>query len=298
MRRDFFRCLPLFAAIFAIILAPIELRADEPAEHLLRYKFRAGQIIRYSVSLHDDYVVKIGDLTEEPHSYQDSIKHYRVISVNEDGSAVLELMMEWAQLDLFQNGAKAKFDSRTDQKPEEIFRPIASLIGKPHLRLTISPTGEVSNLEPLLGEKEKPNELALGVLVQLPEEPIKVGGIWKEDLSVPIQMPDSPLQQVVRLQRRYFLISVKDDIATITIKTNVLTPLNNPELELQLIRRQPEGTMQIDLAQGLLLSRTLTQENEVVNFGKGATQMTFRQKHTEKMLPQEIATGIRGSKIR
>lgn len=271
------------------------LLGDDAESFLLRYKFQADQVIRYEVSLHDNYVVKIGELTEEPHSHQDSIKNYRVISVNEDGSAVIELMMESAKLDLFQNGAKAKFDSQFDKKPQEIFKPIASMIGRPHLKLTISPTGEVSNLQPLLNNKNLPNQLAIDVLVQLPEEPVKVGGIWKEDIAVPLSLPGSPLKQMVKLQRRYFVRSVENGIATITIKTKVLTPLSDPELEMQLLRRKPEGSMQIDLNRGLLLSRTLTQKNQVVNFGKGATQMDFKQMHTEKLLPARVATGNGGA---
>lgn len=275
--------------LVAVICLQNFVLAEDAQEYLLRYKFREGQEIRYEVSLHDDYVVKIGDLTEEPHSYQDSVKSYRVISVAEDGSAVLELKMEWAALDLFQNGAKANFDSREDMKPEELFRPIASMIGKPHLRLTISPTGKVSNLNPLLGSQEKPGDLAVDVLVELPEKPVKVGSIWTENMDVPLNLPNSPLKQAVKVQRRYFLRSVSDGVATITVKTKVLTPLNDPELELQLIRRQPQGSMQVDLNRGLLISRTLTQDNEVVNFGNGASHMQFKQKHTEKVIIPQIA---------
>lgn len=275
----------------SLFLSQRPLLGDEAESFLLRYKFQPGQIIRYEVSLHDDYVIKIGEVTEEPHSYQDSIKSYRVVSVNEDGSAVIELMMEWASLDLFQNGAKAKFDSDKDDEPEFIFQQIASMIGKPHLRLTMSTTGEASNLQPLLNQKDEPDKLAIDVLVPLPEKPVKVGGLWKEDISVPLNLPSSPLKQMVKVQRRYFVRSVEEGIATITIKTKVLTPLNDPELELQLLRRQPEGTMQIDLNRGLLLSRTLTQNNQVVNFGKGASQMNFKQRHTEKLLPQQVASG-------
>ena len=265
------------------------LLGDDAEGHLLRYKFQPGQVIRYEVSLHDDYEVTIGEVTEKPHSYQDSVKSYRVISVNEDGSAELELMMEWVEIDLFQNGVAADFDSRVDKKPIELFQPISKMVGKPHLRLNISPTGKVTKLVPLLNETEKPKDLAVDVLVELPEKPIKVGGIWNEDISVPISLPDSQLKQMVRVQRRYFLRSVEGGIATITIKTKVLTPLNDPELELQLLRRQPEGWMEIDLNRGLLVRRHLTQKNQVVNFGQGASKMDFQQKHTERLMPTQVA---------
>lgn len=260
-------------------------------EYLLRYKFEPGQVVRYAVSTYDDYLIQLGTVEEKPYSHQDSVKNYRVISVNDDGSAVLELTnMEWVKIEIEQNGAHADYDSRTDKKPEPLFAPLATMVGQPHLRLTISPTGKVSDLQPLIKKDQNVEELAQQILLELPEEPVKVGGIWTEDDVVPVQIGEnSSLKQMVKVQRRYFVQSIEKGIVTISVKTKVLTPLGNPDLELQLIRRQPEGTVQLDLERGLLVNRTLTQDNQVLNFGTGAARMDFKQKHTERLLPVQVA---------
>ncbi len=278
---------------FAIIFfATSVAQAEDSKEYLLRYKFIEGQVIRYEVSSRDDYVIKIGMDEDTPFSYQDSVKNYRVISVDQDGLATLELMnMEWVKTHVNQNGQQAEYDSRENEEPETLFAPLASMVGKKHLRVDISATGDIVRIETLLKKDKEVKELAQDVLVKLPEEPVKVGGLWKEDVTVPLNLPGGSLKQNIKLQRRYFIQSVKDGIAKISMKTKILTPLNNADLEIQLIRRQPEGTILFDLEKGLVISREVTQNNQVVNFGQGASQMTFTQKHTEKLLPGDIATG-------
>lgn len=286
-------------AIFTLFFQQTPLRGDDAETFLLRYKFEVGQVVRYEDSLKDNYVIKVGQNTEKQHSHQKSEKNYRVISVNEDGSAELELTFEWVTIDISQNGAKAKFDSRLDKKPEPLFEPMAAMVGKPRLRLTVSSTGKISNVQPLVNKQKKPGKFTFDDLPELPEKPMKVGGIWKEDISVPVSFPGNPkLKQIIKLQRRYFVRSLKDGIVDISVKTKVLTPLNNPEIELQLIRRQPQGDFQINLKTGLFLSRNLTQDNRVLNFAKGPSQMDFTQVHTEKMLSVTIAESTTDSTTR
>ncbi len=289
----------VITAFVTLFIQQTPLKGDDAETFLLRYKFEPGQEIRYEVSLHDDYVIKIGLSTDTPHSYQDSEKSYRVVSVSEDGSAVLEVTFEWVEIDLFQNGAKAHYDSRIDKSPEAIFQPLADMIGKPRLRLTVSATGKVLDIEQLINQQQKPDKLAEDFLPELPEEPVKVGGIWKEEISVPVSFPNNPkLKQIVKLQRRYFVRSLKDGIADIVVKTKVLTPLNNPELEMQLIRRKPQGDFQINLEKGLFLSQSFSQNNRVLNFSNGPSQMDFKQRHTEKMLPVTVAKSTTNSATR
>lgn len=290
-------------AILTLFFQQTPLRGDDAETFLLRYKFVKGQVVRYEDSLKDDYVIKAGPITEKQHSYKKSEKNYRVVSVNKDGSAELELTFEWVAIEILQNGVNAAYDSRLDKKLdpqlETFFGPMAEMVGKPRLRLTISSIGKISDLQPLINKQQKPNKLSINVLPELPKEPVKVGGLWTEDIAVPVSFPNNPqLKQMVKVQRRYFVRSLKDGIVDISVKTKVLTPLSDPELQMQLIRRQPQGDFQINLETGLFLSRKLTQENRVLNFAKGPSQMDFTQLHTEKMLPEIVAESRSASSTR
>ncbi len=256
----------------------------------LRYKFQEGQVVRYSVVMNDDYKIHVGVTSEEPYSHQQSKKSYRVKSVNPDGSAVLELTIEEIQLEILQNGEKMNFDSRAKKQDETpvVFQPLGSMIGKPHLQLTVSPRGEVSKFTPLIGKNsapEDPSAAAFDVLIGLPEKSVKVGETWKEDLTVNIGVAGAPqLQKPVRMQRLYTLKSFEQNQATIEIKTRILTSLNEAEEQMQLLRRQPNGTVVIDTSRGLLVSKVLTQDNEVTGFDMGASVINFRQRQEEKLV--------------
>lgn len=262
----------------------------------LRYQFREGEIVRYAVSLRDRYTIQVGEVQDSPFSRQESTKNYRVLSVKEDGSARLELtLLEQVAARISQNGEEMSFDSRDryDEIPAP-FRPLAAMVGRPYLRLTVSPTGEVSDIRPLIEGAETPDEIsqtALDVLLRLPEEPVAVGGNWNENYEVPIRLPDNPmLKKYVKMQRRYHLKSIDDGRATIELTTKILSPIQDPDEELQLTRRTASGTIVLDLEGGTLLSRSLSLENSVVGFGgNAASVMKVEHRHTEKQVSPRTA---------
>jgi len=261
----------------------------------LRYRFEPGQIVRYSVVMNDDYKIHVGATVEEPYSHQTSSKSYRVKSVNPDGSAVLELTIEEIQLEILQNGETLKFNSRdkkTDDRPP-VFLALDGLVGQPHLQLTISPRGEISDYQPLVQKDQVPNDpasAAFDVLISLPEQGVDVGETWKEDFTVSLAVPGSQkLKKPVKMQRQYTLKSFEQNQATIEIKTRVLTVLDDAEEQMQLLRRQAGGTVVIDNARGLLVSKLLTQDNEVTGFDMGASVIRFQQKQEEKLLDVNVS---------
>jgi len=279
--------------------------AQENSPVLLRYRFEPGQIVRYSVTLQDDYRITMGAVTDEPYSHQDSTKYYRVKSVAKDGSAELELAIEGIQIEIFQNGNKHNFktgEAVTDATPA-VFTALNDLVGQPHLRLTASPRGEISNYKPLVAKDQVPQDpssLAFDVLLKLPEQAVSVGETWKEEYEVPVFLagasPTAPLKKSVRMQHLYTLQSHTDGLATIEIKTKVLSVIEDPEEEMQLLRRTPQGSVVIDTRRGLMVSKSLSQNNQVSGFEKGASLINFRQRQEEKLLG--TATAQSGAAIR
>jgi len=275
----------LYLSLFTILLINTSLQAEEV---LLRYQFEPGQVVQYEVSMYDDYDIRIGVSSDEPYSHQDSGKSYRVISVGQDGSAVLEPTFEWIKIDVEQNDVRSTWDSRKGGNPPTELAAMADVVGKPNLRISVTPTGEVTKVESLLGDKvevdvDDPKQAALDVFLRLPQEPIEVGGTWREDFQGSVNVdPNVELKKVIKMQRRYYLKSVEDGIATIELRTVVLTPVKEPAQLMQLLRRQPQGTIKLDLNRGLLISKSLRQENQVQGFVPNqASVLTFKQSHTE-----------------
>jgi|GEM_PF-2364958 hypothetical protein len=281
------------AGVF-LVLGTVSLQADESRLIDLRYKFVPGQLVRYDVQLNDDYRIQVGEDTDTPYSHQTSVKNYRVKAVEEDGSAILELTIESVNLEIHQNGETFRYNSQKSEKEEgsddalnqPVFLAMKALVGKPHLQLRVTPRGDVSAFVPLVpGDQvpENPAQVAFDVLLRLPEEPIAIGGTWKEDFEISLPIPESSLRKPVKLQRHYTLKSVEGALATIELKTKVLTILDLPEEQMQLLRRRPSGTIVLDLERGLLVSKELTQDNEVSGFNTGPSHMRFQQVVSEKL---------------
>lgn len=260
---------------------------------LLRYRFQPGQVVRYSVQLRDDYFVQIGETSERPYTSQASIKNYRVLSVDSNGVAEIEItLLEQVRAETHQGGDTFKFDStQPGQNVPTLFLPMQAIVGVPHLRLKVSPTGVTSDPVPLSGLPlpESGPEAALDVLLRLPEQPVEVGERWAEEFQVPVNV-SRELKKQVRMQRQYHLTSLEGDIATIVVTTKSLTPLNVPEEEVQLLLRTPTVTVKLDLRQGLIVSRSLKLEKQVVGLENGRGTVSVRQEHLERLIPARQAS--------
>lgn len=257
-------------------------------KYSLRYNFFPDQIIQFEETLKDDLTVQLGDAIDKPHAYQTSGKSMKVLSVDEAGVATLELQLDWAVFDIEENGEKSVFDSRSGEEPPAKLLGLLSILGRPNMQVKLTPTGQVIEAtSPLQEEKLDPK--SVDVLLKLPDESVAVGDTWKEDIFVELSQPGTILKEKIRLQEQFELKSVADGIATIEMKRKVLTPVNNTDLQMQLLRRQPFGTFQLDLEQGLLIGFELRQDNEVANFSKGPSLMKFEQLHTQKLLGTQVA---------
>jgi hypothetical protein len=288
LRQLLHRSLSLGVAILASSAIGPLLSAAEPV--LLRYQFQPGQIVRYEVVLNDDYHIELADGIDNPYSHQNSTKSYEVKSVQEDGSAVLSLTIESIQLEIVQNGEKTKFDSTKKVEgplPPE-FLSLNGMVGKPHLEIVVSPTGEISSSKPIGGNIQPESNAgpsSFDVLMGLPEKPVAVGESWKEDVTVNVGLTANPaLQKPVKIQRVFTLKSYEDSVAVIDVQTRVLTVLDDASEELQLLRRKPKGTVVIDNKQGVMRSKSLTQKNEVTGFDSSASLFKFTQKQEETMI--------------
>ncbi|WP_437185632.1 DUF6263 family protein [Planctomicrobium sp. SH668] len=272
----------------ATLLTASSTFADDNATYLLRYKFEPDQTVRYNVKLEDSYKIQVGLDTDEPYSKQTSVKNYVVRKVEADGSGILELSIESVDLEIFQNNESYHYNSLVDLDPKDqpVFEAMANLIGRPHLQIQMSTRGIVTAFNPLTpGDQvpDNPGQVAFDVLLHLPEEAVKINDSWKEDFELRIPLADSTLRKTIKMQRRYTLKSVEGDLATIDIQTRVLSPLDSAAEEIHFLRRKPAGTVVLDLDKGILVSKSLKQDNQVSGFEQGASLMHFQQEISETL---------------
>jgi hypothetical protein len=80
------------------------------------------------------------------------------------------------------------------------------------------------------------------------------------------------------------LESVANDVATISVDSQILTPVHDPAIEAQLIQRLSTGTIRFDIAAGRVLSQQLDLDRHVIGFSGAASSMHYVTRFTEQLL--------------
>ena len=269
--------------------APIqaEVAVDpESGKFTLRYRFVEGQVLHY-VTL-DESVVDVHaseGATTVSYSTQ-TWKHYRVKSIRPDGQAVLVMTTDRIVMKASGEGHQIEFDSSRPGKPPAEFATVVDTVGWAFAELTLSPTGQLMKVKYLLDRKDRVETIPdrdLQVLTLLPESSVAVGDTWTERFDVPVKIEGSRLQRSVKLQRNYKLTACENGQAVIDLDTIVITPLNDPAIEAQLIQRTPSGAVTLDLGQGQLTAKRTTLANEVVGFNGPGSKLKVVRKCSETL---------------
>ena len=249
-----------------------------PIGHRLAYKFVEGDALRFesiqNVRINSQYQ----EVTESASNKTETRKHLRVVKVNPDGSAELDLVIDWVRMkaNFGKDDPGIEFDSASpDAKKQPKFRAVLQSVGKPHSRMLVSPTGKVLKVHELsttaptpLGAqpitlKDIANSADFSFLTVMPETPLNVGENWKEKFDVKVKVEDN-LQKTVSLQRTYTLDKVENQVAHISFKTAVLSPVTDPTVSVQLIQRETSGKIEFDIPRGQVISRTVDTDKSVI----------------------------------
>lgn len=239
----------------------------------LKYKFQANQSLHFEYAQDMTFLSKKRQFQEQIKSQTSADKHLRVISVDADGNALIEPVIDRVRMVSSKDDEpEMKFDSLEVAKDPEAcppaFRGIMATVGKPMVQIKFSPRGKVLSANGINGgtnaAKGLENDPSLNFLIVLPEHPIKVGDTWKDDFEVNVQI-DRTLKQGIKLRREYRLANVDGSRAEIELKMGTITPINSPEIDLQISSRIMSGTIVFDHHIGQIISRDVKVDREVIN---------------------------------
>lgn len=258
--------------------------ADDAAEYTLKYKFRANEFVRYKAT-HRTVITtqyaKQNDVTRNETSMR---KHVRVTSLAEDGSAVLEPVIDQVEMTVqFGDQEPVQFDSRwSAERIPARFKDVQRTIGKPQARVRVRPSGEFVN------QDEAADDPTRNFLVTFPTKPVKVGETWTDDFVVSVAI-NKEISRTVKLLRSYRLEKIEGSVAVISAVTSVVDPIRKPEIKAQLIQREPSGEIRFDMDRGLIVSRTLKIDKTVFNCLGPNTSMRAETFKSEELLPSDVA---------
>lgn len=286
----------IWFSVCAIATLSSTVFADETYQ--LKYRFQTGQFSHYEVTDRAEMLTQYAEQQSKSYQQTQMLKSYRVIAVDEKGGATIEPIVESARMSS-QSGDKPPitYDSVQDQLPPKEFEMIAGTIGRPLARFQLAANGKLLKVmmltqdvpKNLLDAANKTDPL-MNFLTILPEKPVKIGDKWSESYETQVGVGKG-LSQSLKMMKSYELASVKGNVATITFRTGLITPVSDPEILRQLVQLTPTGTVEFDLQQGQLISRTLKIDERVVDAFGSQSLLQAQGESIEKLVPAQLAKG-------
>jgi hypothetical protein len=255
--------------------------------YLLQYKHKAGDAIRYQVLHVVNVETTIEGNGQKSQSRSSAVKRWDVKEVTPQGTTLAHCIEEVDMSSESPGRAPSRFNSRTDKEVPGEYEEVAATIGKPIATLTVDRWGNTLNRK---DELKHADLGAGGLIVSFPKEPIKINTEWSQPGVVNVRLTDGEYKPI-NIRQLYKLASVASGIATITVTTQVMTPVPDARVQSQLLQRLCNGTVKFDLDAGRIVSRTMEWNESVVGFNGASSNMKYQARLTEELIdPARVAT--------
>ncbi len=259
---------------------------DQPS-YQLRYKFKEGDVYRWDVRHQVKILTTVAGTTQNAATDSRSVKKWVVEKVAENGQITFVHSVESVVMTHRLTGREEQtYDSVNDKSPPPGFEDAAANIGVPLATITMDSRGEVldrRDARPRTSGYDGP------MTIPLPEEPVHVGYEWKIPHLISIPMRDRTIKKV-KSQQRYVVESIKDGIAVISVETQILTPINDPVIEAQLVQRETRGKVRFDIERGCVVEQDSQMEKRVIGHIGETSSMHYTMQFEEKLRTGEERT--------
>jgi hypothetical protein len=255
--------------------------------YTLAYKFAAGDMIRTKVVHLVTVETTIKGVKQEAKTRTVSTKLWAIKRVEPSGNIVFEHSVEDVNMWQETTGRQEiRYNSATDKTPPPGHEHIAASIGKVLSVVTMDKNGRILARD----DKQKQFNPGIGDLtIPFPSEPVKAGATWSIPNEVRVKLEDGTVKKVATRQL-YKLEKVETGVATITVQTQVLTPVNDPKVQSQLVQRLQRGTIKFDLDAGRLIHKQMDLDESVYGFNGADSHMQYLARFTEESVTPEATT--------
>ncbi|RMF43993.1 MAG: hypothetical protein D6753_03685 [Planctomycetota bacterium] len=272
----------------AMLVLPfgVGLAADDASAPVdLQYKLVPGQKVVTRVEHYAETYTIMAEQQERGYSRTVTQKTWQVERATADGHFTFVYSIDWVQLAQSVGEAEEiSYDSRQEQEVPPMFRAVAETVGTPLARVTIDRYGRVIERDKTFGA---PN-LGMGELtVPLPGKPVRVGDSWDVEREARAQLDDGTYKRI-KLREHYTLEKVSSGVASIRVDSQPLTPITSPAVESQIIQQLSHGVIKFDIDRGLVISKHLEWDEEVVGFRGPNTSLRYDAKFVETLQPESL----------
>ena len=183
------------------------------------------------------------------------------------------------------------YNSQTDTQPPPAYADVARSVRVPLTEVTIDKTGKILKRvekRPGMPTDQQNSQMVL----PLPSDPVAVGESWNMPTDIPITLEEG-VSKIIKTRQHYTLDKVAHGVATISVATQVLTPVNNPKIQAQLIQRLTKGTIRFDIDAGHVLGQDIDLDEQVLGFQGADSSLHFLGHFTEDYVPAETKAAAR-----
>lgn len=269
----------------------------EDTLYTLQYKLNEGDVLKFRVEHLAKTKVKVADTEELSQMRTVSVKVWQVTDVSTGGEMTFENGIESVEMTQ-QTGDKEeiRWTSTSDEIPPVQFSAVAKKLGKVLSTVTINSQGQVTKRT---GDSPDSSGLGMGdVTMPLPADPVKIGGQWSVPRDAKVKN-NAGLLKVIKIRELYTLEKVQTGIATITVRSEPLTPIDDQEMRGQLVQQLSNGSIRFDVDAGRVISRQLDWDEDVVGFQGPASNLEYQARLTEMLEREDEATArLQGPLIR
>jgi hypothetical protein len=276
------------------VLADLEkAKASVAASYKLGYRFRPGETVRTKVVHLATVETKIKGVEQSTKSRTISTRAWNIREVDAAGNITFDNVVERVEMwNSVEGREQVHYDSDGDKSPPPEFANVAASVGKVLASIKIDPQGRILSrtnnqpqYNPGIGDLTVPFPPA-------DKQPIKAGVSWSipDELRLPLE--DGTIKKV-QTQQQYKLDKVENGVATIAVATTLLTPINDPKLQSQLVQRLQKGTIRFDLDAGRLLFKQFDIDQEVFGFSGAESHMQYVARLTEEPVKEEARSARR-----
>ena len=249
--------------------------------YLLQYRFQPNETLKWNVEHTASTKAQIAGTLEESASRSQSTKVWNISDVDSEGN--IEFVHSIESVKLWQkvgNEPPETFDSRTDKSTPPAFAAVRQKIGKPLATITIAPNGKI------LERTSESTQTSFGVgevCIPFPETAIPIEHQWYVPTTLSGKDEDGVPHQL-KARVNYKLIKVKDGLAYISFRMEVLTPIDNEKVHSQILQHLNSGYAVFHIRDGRMVRKEVEWNEKVQGYEGADSYLQYVGRLSERLL--------------
>ena len=246
----------------------------------LRFRWQKGQVLTYRVEHQTAVVEVVGGNKVETSSRHALTKRWRVLDVDAQGAATLELSLAAMRMEQTRpNGEALLYDSADPDKSDPALKEqLEKFINQPLAVLKVDASGKVT--ETVKGVPGRYDSEPPFVLT-LPPSAVAAGQSWERAFTVVLSPPQGTGERYEATQK--YVCKQADAATGVFALTTSFKDMPASQLDrVPLLQKQPQGEVVFDVQNGRMQSARLVIDHELQNHQGTGSSYRFQSTYTEQ----------------